>query len=185
MPACGWSSSRGETLEEILQQQGRFSAREAALIGVDVCEALAAVHGAGLLHRDVKAQNVMRDRNGRIVLMDFGTGRRASCPTRRRSPTSRARRSTWRRSSFAASAASVQSDVYSVGVLLYRLVTSSFPVVARSLAQVREGHARGARAAAARRAVGSAGARSSTSSSARCRPIRRAATRAPARSSWR
>ena len=35
------------------------------------------MHEAGLLHRDIKAQNVMRERTGRIVLMDFGTGRDA------------------------------------------------------------------------------------------------------------
>jgi Tol biopolymer transport system component len=133
----------GRTLEEVLQQQGRFSAREAALIGVEVCEALAAVHGAGLLHRDVKAQNVMRDRNGRIVLMDFGTGRArdlhgdtpvadvAGTPLYMAPELFRGER------------ASVQSDVYSMGVLLYRLVSGSFPVVARSLADVREGHAKG------------------------------------------
>src|SRR5262249_51803667 len=70
----------GQTLEQILQDRGRFSAREAALIGCDVCEALAAVHGAGLLHRDVKAHNVMRDRNGRLVLMDFGAGLEQTMP---------------------------------------------------------------------------------------------------------
>jgi serine/threonine-protein kinase len=71
---------QGATFEEIIQQQGRFSAREAALFGAEVCEALAAVHSAGLLHRDVKAQNVMRDRSGRVVLMDFGTGRLREIP---------------------------------------------------------------------------------------------------------
>ena len=45
------------------------------LVGRDVCRALAAVHGAGLVHRDVKAQNVIREQGGRIVLMDFGAGR--------------------------------------------------------------------------------------------------------------
>ncbi len=133
----------GRTLEELLQQQGRFSAREAALIGIEVCEALAAVHSAGLLHRDVKAQNVMRDHNGRILLMDFGTGRArvlsgdtpvadlAGTPLYMAPELLRGER------------ASIQSDVYSVGVLLYRLVTGSFPVVARSLAEVREVHALG------------------------------------------
>ena len=43
-------------------------------IGIEVCRALAAVHDAGLLHRDIKAQNVMQTADGRLVLMDFGTG---------------------------------------------------------------------------------------------------------------
>ena len=91
---------RGESLEEIVQTRGPFGAREAALIGLDLCAALAAVHGAGLLHRDIKAQNVMRESGGRLVLMDFGTGRGA-----RRAPTAwSARRCIWRRRSSAASA---------------------------------------------------------------------------------
>src|SRR6185436_4474651 len=45
---------RGQTLEEILDRQGPFGARETAGIGVELCRALAAVHRAGLIHRDVK-----------------------------------------------------------------------------------------------------------------------------------
>jgi hypothetical protein len=41
---------------------------------VDLCRAVAAVHKAGLLHRDIKTHNVMRETGGRIVLMDFGAG---------------------------------------------------------------------------------------------------------------
>src|SRR6185436_10816329 len=67
----------GETLEDSLRRHGTLNAREAALVGEDVCRALAAVHLAGFIHRDVKARNVMRERAGRIVLMDFGTGRDA------------------------------------------------------------------------------------------------------------
>ena len=142
MQASGWSSSRAVRFEEILQQQGRFSAREAALLGVDVCEALAAVHAAGLLHRDVKAQNVMRDRNGRIVLMDFGTGRARDLPDDTPVADLAGTPLYMAPELFRGERASVQSDVYSMGVLLYRLVTGSFPVGGRSLAAVREGHAK-------------------------------------------
>ena len=133
----------GRTLEEILQQQGRFSAREAALIGVDVCEALAAVHSAGLLHRDVKAQNVMRDRSGRILLMDFGTGRLRDLPGDTPVADLAGTPLYMAPELLRGERASIQSDVYSVGVLLYRLATSSFPVAARSLAEVREAHTAG------------------------------------------
>ena len=65
---------RGRTLEQLLRSTGSFGAREAALIGQELCRALAAVHKAGLVHRDIKAQNVMREEGGRLVLMDFGAG---------------------------------------------------------------------------------------------------------------
>src|SRR5829696_6386450 len=64
----------GRTLEAELTERGPLPADEAAAIGVELCRALAAVHTAGLVHRDVKAQNVMREAAGRIVLGDFGTG---------------------------------------------------------------------------------------------------------------
>ena len=64
---------RGKTLEQSIEQQGPFGADEATLVGVDLCRALAAVHAAGLVHRDVKTSNVMREEGGRIVLMDFNS----------------------------------------------------------------------------------------------------------------
>jgi serine/threonine protein kinase len=73
---------RGKTLADIVRGQGRLSAAEAVLIGEDLCRALSAVHRAGFIHRDVKAKNVMRDDNGRIVLMDFGTGRSSAAVTK-------------------------------------------------------------------------------------------------------
>ncbi len=65
----------GDTLDEVVRTHGTMNAREATLVGQDVCRALSAVHAAGYVHRDVKAGNIMRDRTGRIVLMDFGAGR--------------------------------------------------------------------------------------------------------------
>ncbi len=65
---------RGRTLEEMLDD-GPLSAKEATAIGIDVLRALAAAHSEGVIHRDVKAQNLMREAGGRIVLMDFGIGR--------------------------------------------------------------------------------------------------------------
>ena len=133
----------GQTLEQILQDRGRFSAREAALIGCDVCEALAAVHGAGLLHRDVKAHNVMRDRNGRIVLMDFGAGLEQTMPGE--TPVSGLAGTPLYMAPelFRGGQPSVRSDVYGVGVLLYRLVTGRVPINARSLDEVRQAHLSG------------------------------------------
>ena len=64
----------GKTVEQRLAQGLPFQSSEVIEIGIQICRAVSAVHGAGLLHRDIKAQNVMLATDGRAVLMDFGTG---------------------------------------------------------------------------------------------------------------
>jgi TolB-like protein/tRNA A-37 threonylcarbamoyl transferase component Bud32/Tfp pilus assembly protein PilF len=131
---------RGESLEQLVKLRGPFGDREAALIGLDLCAALAAVHGAGVLHRDVKAQNVMRENGGRIVLMDFGTGEELAGTNRLvGTPLYLAPEI------FRGDKASVQTDLYSVGVLLFYLVSGQFPVTAASMEQLGRAHDRGDR----------------------------------------
>jgi eukaryotic-like serine/threonine-protein kinase len=131
---------RGTTLEESLQRRGPFSAREASLIGIDLCRALAAIHGAGLIHRDVKAQNVMREDGGRIVLMDLGTGRE----TRGGAGSDLTGTPLYLAPEiFEGASANESTDLYSLGMLLYHLVTGTFPVRAANLNELRDAHAAG------------------------------------------
>jgi len=116
----------GRTLEQELQARGPLSGEEAALIGLDLCRALAAVHGSGLVHRDVKAQNVMREERGRTVLMDFGAGAELAGLDRTLEMAGTALYLA--PELFDGRAATPASDIYSLGVLLYRLVTQDYPV---------------------------------------------------------
>lgn len=128
---------RGESLDHIVRTRGPFGARETAAIGLDLCAALAAVHAAHLLHRDIKAQNVMREEGGRIVLMDFGTGEDLSGTNRLvGTPLYLAPEI------FAGQKASVQSDIYSLGVLLFYLLTGAYPVAAATMEQLARAHVR-------------------------------------------
>lgn len=136
---------RGRTLKQVLKEQGTLGAREAALVGLDLTRALAAVHAAGLVHRDVKPHNVMREDGGRIVLMDFGAGLEwaelSEGPVRkyagtplymapelfdRRHPTP-------------------QTDLYSLGVLLYHVSTGLYPLEGSGQAEIEAAHRRGER----------------------------------------
>ena len=65
----------GEDLRTILRRQGKFSPKEAIAVVEQVCRALDSAHSEGVIHRDLKPQNIMRDRHGRIVVMDFGLAR--------------------------------------------------------------------------------------------------------------
>lgn len=68
---------RGDTLRSRLRRDGLLGPAEVATIGADVAEALAYAHGAGIVHRDVKPENIFLV-EGRAVLADFGIARAAS-----------------------------------------------------------------------------------------------------------
>jgi serine/threonine-protein kinase len=131
----------GRTLAEIVRSDGPMGAHEASLVGATVCKALAAVHGAGILHRDVKADNVLREEGGRIVLTDFGTGLDRAVgsdpPSISGTPLYMAPEA------LAGDPITEQSDLYSVGVLLFHLVSGEFPHKAPSLGELRQALASG------------------------------------------
>lgn len=131
---------RGRTLEERVRQDGPFSAREAALIGAELCGALAAVHAEGLLHGDVKTHNVMREgvagqarEAGRIVLMDFGSAHESASEGARGPATPLFTAP----EVLAGERSSASADLWSLGVVLYRLVTGRWPFEAQTLEDLR------------------------------------------------
>jgi len=69
---CEWID--GQSLAAQVIEQGAMGPEETIVLGMTLCRALGAVHAAGLLHGDVKPENVLRERGGRIVLADLGAG---------------------------------------------------------------------------------------------------------------
>ena len=134
----------GRTLQDQLATDGPFGAHEAALIGQHICRALAQVHLSGLVHCDVKPRNVMRAQGGRVVLMDFGAGLLRDTALEEDSGLTGT--PLYVAPEVLANAAPTpQSDVYSVGVVLFHLVTRAYPVFGNSLPELRESHRRGVR----------------------------------------
>jgi serine/threonine-protein kinase len=132
---------RGRTLAELLEDGESFTSEDVIRIGVELCGAVAAVHAAGVIHRDIKAHNVIRADDGRVVLMDFGTGLEATATASSAAGTPLYLAPEL----FAGHPATVRSDVYSLGVLLYHLLTGTYPVTGKSLHDVRLAHERGER----------------------------------------
>lgn len=132
-----WSELiEGRTLSGIVAADGALSAEETARIGRDLAQALGVVHAVGLVHGDVKAENVMRESGGRIVLMDFGAGgdarllagQRLISGTPRYLPPE----------VLDGAPLGVSSDIYALGVLLFLLLSGRYPYQAIDAAALRE-----------------------------------------------
>jgi len=128
----------GRTLEQAMRDGRKFTTAEVIRLGMDLSRAISAVHKAGLLHRDIKAQNIMLDESGRLVLMDFGTGRELGVP-----PDSQTAGTPLYLAPEVLSGGEARppSDVYSIGVVLFRLATGSYPVFGANLSDLRRVHA--------------------------------------------
>ncbi|HEY7292512.1 MAG TPA: protein kinase [Vicinamibacterales bacterium] len=136
-----WSDFvKGQTLAELVTTQGAMGPREAALVGIDICRAAGAVHAAGLLHRDIKPGNVMREEGGQILLMDFGlTHAYGTDEDVGGTPAYMAPEL------IRGQLATIASDVYAIGVTLFFLLTKQYPVEGADFGALRAAHASGSR----------------------------------------
>jgi serine/threonine-protein kinase len=132
----------GRTLDQIVRADGAMEARQAASIGADVTRALAAVHNAGLLHCDIKAQNVVREHTGRVVLMDLGAGQpvpEATNDAHLSDVAGTPRYMAPELFQFGAKPTRA-TDTYSFGVLLYYLASAKYPVDGQSMGELKRAH---------------------------------------------
>lgn len=154
----------GPTLAFRLAAELRMPAHRSVALGTGLARALAAVHGAGVIHRDLTARNVMLDRageEGRPVMVDFGlAAEREPAPG-----SSRLTRPDQRPGTVTAMApeqylgrpAHPAMDVYALGRLLYEMLTGEDPHASISRARLMERHRQGARAAPPLASRGDAG----------------------------
>lgn len=115
----------GITLKDYIQKKGRLEIRESIGIAIQVAQGIAAAHEQHIVHRDIKPQNIIISRDGKIKVTDFGIARAASSET----INSNAIGSVHYISPEQARGGycSERSDLYSLGITLYEMVTGRLP----------------------------------------------------------
>lgn len=118
----------GETLKQRIRSEGPLPIPEAVAYTIEIGSALVAAHGAGLVHRDVKPQNVLLSSHGHAKVADFGIARELEASDGL-TKTGRVLGTTDYVSPEQAMGENVtgQSDVYSLGVVLYEMLTGEVP----------------------------------------------------------
>lgn len=117
----------GRTLRDILRERGRLPAREALELLIPVLAALGAAHQAGLVHRDVKPENVLMTDDGRVKVVDFGLARAIEATNQTRTGVMIGTIGYMAPEQVTTGAADVRSDVYAAGIMLFELVTGQQP----------------------------------------------------------
>ncbi|HEY8479283.1 MAG TPA: Stk1 family PASTA domain-containing Ser/Thr kinase [Spirillospora sp.] len=117
----------GQTLRDMLTAAGRFGPRAALEIMLPVLAALGAAHRAGLVHRDVKPENVLITEDGRVKVADFGLARAETADKMTKTGVIIGTVGYLAPEQVLSGKADVRSDVYAAGVMLYELLTGELP----------------------------------------------------------
>jgi eukaryotic-like serine/threonine-protein kinase len=132
----------GANLRQVVRERGKLSPSEALAVMDHVLAALAAAHTAGLVHRDVKPENVLVTADGRVKVADFGLARAVSGSTVTTTGSVLLGTAAYLApEQFEHGTADARSDVYSAGVLLFELLTGTTPFQADSAYALLSRHA--------------------------------------------
>ena len=122
----------GESLYQILRRQGKLEVREAVEIMKQMLTGLRAAHREGVIHRDLKPGNIMRDAQGRVVIMDFGLARAIGGDGMTRTGTMLGTMEYMSPEQAQAKELDARSDLFTVGLICYELLTGKMPYHADS-----------------------------------------------------
>jgi tetratricopeptide (TPR) repeat protein/predicted Ser/Thr protein kinase len=122
----------GRSLFHLLQQKGKLPPKQAAAIIVQVCRALEAAHAEGVIHRDLKPQNIILDERDRVVVMDFGIARSIQLGSMTQTGVVLGTPAYMSPEQAKGEELDARSDLFSVGIIFYELLTGDSPFKAQT-----------------------------------------------------
>jgi len=117
----------GEDLKVHLRRVGRMEPSDAERVALAVCEALDYAHGQGIVHRDIKPQNILLATNGTVKVADFGIARAMSAVTITQTGTVLGTVQYLSPEQARGGGVGRASDIYALGVVLYEILTGRLP----------------------------------------------------------
>lgn len=118
----------GETLRAVLDREAPFDEKRAVKVIRDLTDALAYAHERQIIHRDLKPANIMFTRRGELRIMDFGIAKAANLDTLTGTDITLGTPDYMAPEQVDSKAASAQSDLYALGVMLYEMLTGRLPI---------------------------------------------------------
>jgi serine/threonine protein kinase/Flp pilus assembly protein TadD len=118
---------KGEDLKSSIRKKGKLSEKLAVAIAKQVCEGLAEAHELGVVHRDLKPQNIMIDESGNAKVMDFGIARSMDAAGMTQTGIMIGTPDYMSPEQAEGEQADQRSDIYALGVILYEMVTGGVP----------------------------------------------------------
>ncbi len=132
---------KGGNLDDLIRTSGQLSPETALRLIEQVCEALAAAHAKGIVHQDLKPQNILVDHSGKAYITDFGLARTLSGPSLEKSGKIYGTPQYLAPEQARGGKADERSDIYAVGVILYEMLTGKLPFRASTIEGYAEKHA--------------------------------------------
>src|SRR5712692_422435 len=117
----------GQDLRQLLLKNGKFAPEQAARIMLQICRALEAAHAEGVIHRDLKPQNIMLDASGRVYVMDFGIARSVDLPGMTQTGALIGTPEYMSPEQGRGETLTERSDIFSLGIIFYELLTGKSP----------------------------------------------------------
>src|SRR5262249_51878060 len=125
----------GGDLKSLIVERGKLPPVEAVDIVRQICQALDAAHSEGVVHRDLKPQNIMLDQTGRVIVMDFGIAHSKDMPGMTMTGALMGTPEYMSPEQAKGEKTDLRADIFAIGIIFYEMLTGKIPFKAETVVE--------------------------------------------------